>query len=258
MPIEKISSSLFRFARATAPRARLFCFPYAGGSATAFANWPKRLPRDLEMLAVELPGRGLRRSDLPMSTHMDQLVETLSKEISECNDLPFSLFGHSLGAVVAFSCARSLRAAGAALPAHLFVSARGAPERPNRDVKCAQMNDEELVRELEARGGIAPQILAEPDLISLLLPAVRSDFVLLNSYVYRAGEPLPVPITACGGSKDPLVDPEALSEWSKQTSAAFDLAIFHRGHFFLDEPSLIERVAGSIPSREASAEPQSL
>jgi medium-chain acyl-[acyl-carrier-protein] hydrolase len=237
-----------RFRPVAAPRARLFCFPYAGGTSRTYARWASIVPSDIEVCAVELPGRGTRIRHRPLFTNMSSLIEDLSTALERESDLPFLFFGHSLGALVAFLCTRRLRERGSRIAEHLFVSARAAPHASNPDACVASMDDPAFVSHLRKRGGMAPQILAEPELMSLLLPIIRADFVLLDSYAYVDAPPLPCPITAWGGTQDDCVKPMALSEWGMHTTGQFQVELFEGGHFFLDQPAVLERLARALES----------
>ncbi len=225
------------------PRARLFCFPYAGGSSSIYSRWHTGLSEGTEVYAVELPGRGWRSSE-PCAKDMDSLVERLCSAFESMLDLPFFFFGHSMGALLAFSCARALRRRHLRLPEHLFVSARVPPERPNPDRSALTMTDQELIEMIRRRGGTPPEVLAEPDLMARLLPSIRADFVLLDSYRYVPDAPLGCPITGFTGTRDTYATKLDLGEWALHTTGPFSLLEFEGGHFFINSGR--DRVVRSV------------
>jgi len=233
-------------------RARLFCFPYAGGSSITYARWHAGLPPDIEVCAVELPGRGHRMRAVPplFATAMQPLVGDLASALDRLFDVPCFFFGHSLGAVLAFACARALRRRSARLPEHLFVSARVAPHRPDPDATASAMSDDELVEMLRRGGGTPAEILAEPELMALFLPIIRADYCLLSSYLHTPEPPLDCPITAFAGTHDDRADPDDVADWRIHTSGAFAVERIEGNHFFVNTNRnlVIQRVARTIES----------
>ncbi|HEV2800643.1 MAG TPA: alpha/beta fold hydrolase [Pyrinomonadaceae bacterium] len=215
-------------------RLRLFCFPYAGGSAHAFRAWPEKLSRiGVEVCPVQLPGRGSRMSETPY-TRLAPLVEAIAAGLRPLLDKPYAFFGHSMGALTAFELARLLRREGApALPAHLFLSAASAAhlvefERPTYDLPEA-----EFIEELRRLSGTPPEVLEHPELLSLLIPLLRADFAVCQTYEYAPEAPLNCPITAFGGLEDDEVPRARLEAWGEHTTAAFKLRLLPGDHFFM-------------------------
>src|SRR5262245_10714091 len=134
------SNWLFRFRRDAAPRLRLFCFPYAGGTASAFRGWHDAIPQPIEVCAVRLPGREARLAEPPF-TSSETLVPAVADALEACLDVPYALFGHSMGAVAAFEVARELRRRARQPPVRLFLSGARAPERPNPDPPIGHLSD---------------------------------------------------------------------------------------------------------------------
>lgn len=211
---------------------RLFCFPFAGGGATAFRGWQAGLP-DVEVVALQLPGRERRLREEPLRS-VDELVPRLDEAIAGLVDLPFAFYGHSMGAVAAFELARRLRQQSLPMPQHLFLAARGAPQLERKAPPYDELSDLEFVDEINRRyGGIPVAILREPELMKLFLPAIRADFSILESYKYVEGPPLDCPITAFGGALDKEIKTAAIQGWQQQTTGPF---VFHEipgDHFFL-------------------------
>jgi medium-chain acyl-[acyl-carrier-protein] hydrolase len=212
-------------------RVRLFCFPYAGGSEATFRSWPQNLPDAIEVLPIQLPGHGTRIKE-PALTRLAPLVQTLSQSLQPEMDLPFAFFGHSMGGLIAFELVRQLRREGRPLPAHLFISAKCCPEQID-DLDTGEISDEELIQILRRYEGTPREVLENAELMQLLLPVIRADMELCNTYVYDSEPPLPCPITAFGGLEDHVSGRPCLEGWRNYTAGRFTLRMFPAGHFFL-------------------------
>jgi medium-chain acyl-[acyl-carrier-protein] hydrolase len=217
---------------AAAPRLRLICLPYAGAMAAAFADWPAALAPFVELIAVELPGRGRRLKAQPY-VRIDDLVPALLDALQPAFEPPFAIFGHSLGALTAFELARALRAAQLPQPAHLFVSGHTPPRLTERGGPIAALPTESFVERLRSFGGTPPEILADAELLELVLPVLRADFALAESHRYRAQEPLAMPITAYSGTNDQFAPAALMAGWQAETTGTFALKELPGAHFFL-------------------------
>lgn len=224
-------------------RVRLFCLPFAGGSAITYRSWPRALPDWVDVCPVELPGRGTRFGD-DMITSMKELVEDLLVAILPMADLPVALFGHSMGARVAREVARIL----GPRVVHVFASASPAAHVPVRRTRST-LSDQEIVDELRRLGGTNAEIFAQQELLELLLPVVRADFAVLDGYVGSRSTPLDCPITAFAGKGDPEVTLEAAKAWAEHTRGPFNVVEVDGGHFFLEAQqsivlrTVVERLA---------------
>ena len=236
------------------PRFTLLCFPYAGGGATIFHGWAEHLPPSAEVHAVRLPGRGTRLRE-PAIAHMHELVNVLAELIAGEPLGPYGCFGHSMGARVAFEVTRLLARRGSRLPAHLWLSGSRAPQLPRRRPSVHALPDTELIAELRRYHDVPQQILASPELCALHLPVVRNDLALHDTYTHQAGPPLPVPISAFGGTEDPDVHIPDLAAWAEHTRAAFDVAQFPGGHFFVhgSKEHLLAHLSRDIAELTAAA-----
>jgi medium-chain acyl-[acyl-carrier-protein] hydrolase len=214
-------------------RLRLFCFPYAGGGASIFRSWPEGLPDEIEVCAVQLPGRE-RRLREPPETRLAPLVDALAHALRPTMHLPFALFGHSMGALIAFDLARRLRQQGGPRPLQVFISARRAAHLPSTDPPIHQLPTAAFLEQLQQRyNAIPPAVLAEKELMDLFLPTLRADFAIHETYVYQADAPLSCPLAAFGGLQDRRVDRDSLEAWGEQTRNRFSLRMFPGDHFFL-------------------------
>ena len=204
---------------------RLFCFPHAAGGASVFAGWSGVCP-------VRLPGRESRLAEAPFE-RMAPLVEALANAIASYTEQPFSFFGHSMGAVVAFELARELRRRGLPLPRILIASGARAPQFRRDHVPQPDPTDEELLAQLRGLEGTPNAILSDPLALRAILPAIRADVRLYRRYVYAEDAPLACPIRACGGMEDAHVTLQHLEAWREQTTADFEVRQFPGGHFYL-------------------------
>ncbi|MEU4834210.1 alpha/beta fold hydrolase [Streptosporangium sp. NPDC023615] len=217
--------------RRPAAAARLFCFTHAGGSAVAYREWHALLPATVELHATQLPGRADRFAQAPPES-MEALVDALTEAMLPLLDRRFALFGHSMGATVAYEVTRRLEARGLA-PARLFVSGSTAPH-DRRDTRAlSTYDDDALVAELSKLGGTEVEILAHEAMREIVLPYVRADFRLLEAYRHRPGPPLRTPISVLVGDADPVVTPEQAKAWEARTFSEFSLKVFPGDHFYL-------------------------
>lgn len=212
---------------------RLFCLPYAGGSAMAYARWRRLLPSWIAAELVEFPGRGARM-DEPLGTDPHDLAWQLADEIGDRLDRPYALFGHSLGAVVAYELAHVLVARGAAPPLVLFASGTEAPSvRDDSDWRRPR-SDAELIAELRAMRGTPEEAIASAELMETFLPILRADFLMCGAFAYRPRPKLPCPIHTLGGTEDDGAV-AALEAWGRETEAGFRLDLVRGSHFFIHE-----------------------
>ncbi|WP_405392296.1 thioesterase domain-containing protein [Streptomyces sp. NBC_01102] len=219
--------------RGGAPRVRLLCFPFAGGSASMFRGWPALLPAHMAVEAVVLPGREKRLREPPID-RMDVLVAALVAALRPRLDLPYALFGYSFGAQVSFNLAHALRDAGLPDPLGLFVAASAGPSELC-DVPGLSETDEELIAYMRALGGTSADVLGNPGLLELTLPALRADLTAVAALPYAARPALNVPIHSFSGEADPTsARPSLMAAWDRETTGGFTQTVFPGGHFFID------------------------
>ena len=211
---------------------RLFCFPYAGGGANVFQTWSAGLWNAAEVLAIELPGRG-RRFSAPLETQVGSLVEGITTALLPYLDKPYAMFGHSLGALLAFEVARHVKHQNQPEPRHLMVSGRDAPHWPNPTPPIHHLPDAEFIAAIRRYNGTPEAVLANPELLDLFLPVLRADFKLAEAYDYTPGPNLSCPITVYGGTEDDHTTPDGLGAWQQLTDGPFNSHLFEGDHFFL-------------------------
>jgi surfactin synthase thioesterase subunit len=224
-------------------RLRLLLIPHAGAGASAFRGWAEALPPEVEACPVQLPGRENRMRE-PAFDRLPPLVEALAGALERWGDLPYAVLGHSNGALIGFELARHARRTGAPGPVHLFASGRRAPHLPARQRDVHRLPQPELVAELASLGGMPREILEHPELLDLLVPLLRADMALTESYEHRDEPPLGVPITALTGTGDVKVTLAEAEAWGRHTAGGFRLHAFPGDHFFLFSGR--ERVLASL------------
>jgi len=216
------------------PRMRLFCFTYAGGSAWVFNSWPRELPADVEVVCVQLPGRGARIREQAMGS-VSAIVDCLERELTGNLDVPFAFFGHSMGGKIAFELARRLNVSNKSVPFHLLVSGCPAPTTSVKRVPIHNLPADEFWDELRKLNGTPDEVFQNPELMELMEPLLRADFKAIETWVYESNAPLNIPLTAFTGQDDALVSLEHLCEWSKETTGEFSYRVFSGDHFFINQ-----------------------
>lgn len=210
---------------------RLYCFCYAGGSAANYASWHADLGPDIEVCAIELPGRGMRFGEAP-ETSLAQVTETVAQMIARQGGAPFAFFGHSLGALLAFEVARYLQQRGLPTPLHVFASGASAPQH-RRQTDVHLLEDGALIDKLKEFNGTPPAVLENRELMELLLPMLRADFSMAANYTYRAAPLLRLPLTVLMGRDDENSEGDGVEGWRKETTGPFHVEWFEGGHFFI-------------------------
>jgi pyochelin biosynthetic protein PchC len=233
---------LRRFHPAPAAAARLVCFPHAGGSASWYHPVSAALAPSVEVLAVQYPGRQDRRAE-PLVDDLFVLADQLAAVLA-AQDGPLAFFGHSMGASLAFEVARRLEPQGTRLLT-LFVSGRRAPST-SREERVHEKDDAGLLAEVRRLSGTDAQVLADDEIVRMVLPSLRNDYKAAETYHYRPGPDVSCPVVALIGEDDPKVTEAEARQWATHTSGAFELKTFPGGHFYLTEHhAAVNRLLGA-------------
>jgi len=247
-PSDAAERWLQQFHPASGSAVRLVCFPHAGGAASYFFPWSQALTPQVEVIAVQYPGRQDRRLEKTVDT-ITALAGHIAAAVPSRIEGPYAFFGHSMGAILAYEVARLLEPAGTG-PVRLVASGRRAPSRrPDGPADTIHLRDDAgLVAELRSSGATDPRVLDDEELLALILPSVRADYRAIETYTHVPGPPLTCPITAIVGDHDPKATIDEASAWAGHTTGGFDLRVFPGGHFYLDDhaAAVIETVRGAI------------
>lgn len=228
---------------------RLFCFHCAGGDASTFYPWAKKINSSIELISIQLPGHGMK-FDEPKLRSMEAIIAYLNNAILPYFDRPYFFFGHSLGALVAFELTRSLQKNCKPLPECLFVAGKNPPHIRDQKFIC-HLSDQEIIEEIKKYNGIPAEILAETSLMNIFLPIFRADFEVLETYVYYKSLPLTCNLIALGGVEDPIVKAVNIEAWKIHTSGKFQSYLLTGDHFFIksQQPEVLEIIYQTIQPR---------
>ncbi|AGL16470.1 thioesterase II family protein [Actinoplanes sp. N902-109] len=234
------------FTPAPQSSVRLVCFPYAGGSGSFFLPISRALAPTVEVLAVQYPARQTRRLE-PGIDNIPDFADQIFAAVRQSTDKPLAFFGHSMGAVLAYEVALRFQQAGLPSPVRLFVSGRRAPSK-YRDERFHAAPDAEFIAELKGLGGPNSAFLNDPEMLEMVLPALRSDYTAIERYRHEPGRTLDCPISAFVGDSDPRASLDEVRAWAQHTTGPFDLEIFQGDHFYLigQGPQLIELIAKKL------------
>lgn len=227
----EIDSPWFVRRRQIAPSVRLFCFPYSGGQAGLYTPWQAALGEEVEVCGIQLPGRGARIRETPFRS-LDAVVDAVAPLIAEEDDAPFAIFGHSMGALLAYEVTRRLIHVYDRVPARLFVSGCEAP-RLRSPGTMHLLSDAALIDELRRLNGTPQAVLANRELLELFLPILRADFSIGGTYAYQAPAPLDVPITVLAGTSDPYTPYARVAPWLDESQRGGEVRWFDGDHFFI-------------------------
>jgi surfactin synthase thioesterase subunit len=223
---------------------RLFCFPYAGSGPSVFNDWPAFMGPSYEICALSLPGRGARLHE-PSLRSLDEIISTVHENIQSLLDVPFIFFGHSMGALIAFELCRRLHREHNRLPRVLYVSGARSPQTPWERITYNLPKDE-FIAEVLRLNGIPDELAREKPFVEMLLPTLRADFQVCQTYTFIPGERLPIPIHVFSGTDDPDVLESQLKGWADHTSQVCSLMLIKGDHFFINTSprEVIGRIKG--------------
>jgi surfactin synthase thioesterase subunit len=236
--------------RVASPVGHVLLFPHAGGAATYFRPFASHFTEGLDASAIQYPGRQERLRE-PFVTTIEALADQVIHELDPLLGTPLLLFGHSMGAAVAYEVTRRMEGRGHP-PRGLVVSGRRAPSM-TREEAVHRGTDEEVLAEIARLDGTSQRLLNEPDVVRMVMPAIRNDYRAIEKYRPDPASPLGVPILCLTGDEDPQVTRAEAESWRVHTTAEFRQRSFSGGHFYLmqhqgDVVRSIENFALEVPS----------
>lgn len=215
-------------------KLKLICLPFAGGSSQAYRSWVSIMPPTVELIAVELPGRGTRLNE-PLISHLPTMVKQLAQGILPELDRPFALFGHSMGTSIGFELTQFLLKQYNTAPEHLFFSGRPAPHLNEREEPIHQLDDKAFIEKLRSFEGTPSEVLDHEELMAFMLPIIRADFTMIETHVWDTYPPFNIPLTVFGGLNDESARRDELIAWKNYTTGSFNVRMFPGGHFYLQQ-----------------------
>ncbi|MCA9944894.1 MAG: thioesterase [Anaerolineales bacterium] len=247
---QKISTPwLMPFSREEAGNGRLnlFYFPHAGGGASAFYQWSRVLPQEITSYAIQLPGRETRLRE-PLFRQIPDLIIALADVLQPFLHTPFLFWGHSMGALLGFELARHLQQQRLPMPRQLLVSGYNAPHIPYADPHIHHLPTADFMTAVQELNGTPQIVLEDVELRNLVLPILRADFQLVETYIYQDSDPLPCPITVLDGVADEKTNEADLQAWQKHSTRPLEMFTFPGNHFFLYDlqPKLVNTVANLL------------
>ncbi|MFJ8749869.1 thioesterase II family protein [Streptomyces sp. NPDC102441] len=247
-----MDTTWFRRFDAPVPKApRLICLPHAGGSASAYAPLSRKLSGVLDVLAVQYPARQDRLAEPAADSILDLATRIADRLAAVADGRPYALFGHSMGALVAYETARILRSRRTPPPARLFLSGRGAPG-PDPERQDRLRSDAEILAAVRSLGGTGTAVLDNRELLDLVLPALRADYGAMASYRWQDGPVLDIPFTVLVGDVDPVAPVSSAAGWAQHTDRGHEVLEFAGGHFYLSER--LAEVSAVVVSRLTAGE----
>ena len=222
-----------RYHQAARDAVRLVCFPHAGGSASYYFPVSRALTPHVEVLAVQYPGRQERCRDRAAEC-IHEMADQIAEAIRPWLDRPTALFGHSMGATLAFEVVHRLERDAGFDALHLFVSGRRAPSRV-RSENLHELRDDAIVAELRRHNATDDRLLADRDVLRMILPVLRADYRAIETYRERPGTRVGCPMTVLVGDADPLVTPDEAEAWRTHSTGPTTVRYFPGGHFYLNE-----------------------
>ncbi len=251
LPKHPLATRFLRTTDAAHAQARLFCFPFAGGSAAVFAGWGEKLKPGIEVWAAQPRGRGMRFFEPPHHS-VAEMVQDYLQVLRPYLDLPFAFYGHSLGGLLSLELVQQLWAEGLRLPGHLFIGASAPPVAGLIHPRISHLSDEEFLTAVQERYcGIPESILKESELMEIFLPALKADFLAYETFDRNCVRQVRCPITAFAGSDDAVTAPDVMQGWHTHTELSFDRYLVPGDHFFLSTSG--ELVLSTIREKMLSA-----
>jgi surfactin synthase thioesterase subunit len=213
-------------------KLRLYCLPFAGGGASIYHSWGKLLGSDIEVCPIQLPARENRYSETAYK-NVELLAGVLAEKLKMHSHKPFAIYGHSMGALLAFELTRELQRNLAQMPQHLILGAHRAAHLPRNRRELYRLPDSLFIEELSKLGGFPAEVLSSSELMQFLMPTLKSDFELCETYQFKESEPLNCTIHCLAGKHDIEASPAVMSQWNIHTAAETFSHVFDAGHFFI-------------------------
>ncbi|SFD15750.1 thioesterase II family protein [Pseudoalteromonas denitrificans] len=211
---------------------RLICFPYAGGSSSIYTSWVNSLPENVELIIMQAPGRSNRMFETPIDK-MDILADNLLAEIPTLLNKPYVLFGHSLGSRVCFELILRLNKLGLQLPLHFIASGSSGPQKERHNISY-NLPESEFISKLRTMNGTPEELLKNKELMSLLLPMLRADFEIAETFQYTGNALFNISLSIFGGEDDTDVTNDDLYLWQQFFKPKAKTTKFPGGHFFIN------------------------
>jgi medium-chain acyl-[acyl-carrier-protein] hydrolase len=212
----------------------LVALHHAGGGSASFSGWRTASISRAEIVALELPGRGSQIT-LPPFLTWKPAVDAIDAVLADLDPLPTVLFGHSMGAVLAFELARRPSAVTRHSLLRIIASSLSWPPGENAKNLDRGKSDSDFIKSLRAIGGLREEVVQNKELLELILPTLRADVELVQSYVYKPGAAISCALSAWGGKTDPIVSADELAGWRTVAGNTFDMRLFEGGHFYFQE-----------------------
>ncbi|MEF2965230.1 alpha/beta fold hydrolase [Paenibacillus sp. M1] len=219
---------------------KLFCLPYAGGSAVSIYNpWKAKLAdADIDVIPVELPGRGRRIREACLSSLREMVEDSCITVAENCGDEPYGLFGYSMGALIAYELYYTLKCQGFNTPARMLLAAKSPPDVQVKR-RLHELPDEAFKREICKLGGTPPAVLDDPELAEIFLPVLRADYTALENYEFRPyKEKLRADVSILYGMDDDTTE-DNIGGWDRFAANPCRFYAFSGGHFFIKEETAI-------------------
>ena len=216
------------------PSMRIFCFPYAGGSALFYARWFRYLDENAEVFPIQLPGRE-SRIDEPLLRVMSVVINKIVEEISPYMTENTAFLGHSMGSMIAYEVARTLSERNMPMPKHIFLSGAVPPDMIGECEKIHMLSDEQFCEKLKGYESITSELMKYPEFFKFFLPVIKADFELIETYRFDKKWKMPCPVTVFSGTEDPYVPENALAQWGRFCEQEPQIITYSGNHFFLKE-----------------------
>lgn len=231
----------------------LFCFPFSGGTAAAFKPWQVHNSDLLEVVPVKLPGRETRYKE-PAFFDLVDMASAFVDALAPYTDRRYALYGHSMGGLIIFEVVRQIRQRGLPMPEHLFPGAYRSPERPSTKRNIHHLDNEAFLEELRTYEGTPESFFDNPELIDFLLPMLKADFSIHETWVYKNQPPLDIPITGFYGKEDPISPATEMQPWQAHTSKSFELVQIPGSHFFLNDgrPLVLRKIINALKGSDSN------